>query len=148
MKHSSYLRTAKRIQLCAALLLAACSLPVKAENLHQHYGETQVLHETIDQFLGTVSKDVRVNHILFQISSAELKDQLLNNRQLRSALLRETGTAAAGMQLDSQEFGLLLQHLDQAMRQHRLSASGQERLYRRLSGLVLDPVAERPLASL
>ena len=121
--------------------------PVLAETLYDEFGGKAGMTKVVDEFIGQVAADARINSFFKNTNIDHLKAQL--NNQMCAATGggcqytgRDMVSTHAGMGVNSAHFNALAEDLQEAMTRQGISASAQNKLIAKLAPMQREIVAQ------
>jgi hemoglobin len=113
-------RTARRALLCALLLLAGCqnmnTMPTQQKSLYDRLGGQPAITAVVDDFVGNVAGDARINRFFARTDIPRLKRLLVEQICAGTGgpctyTGRDMKTAHAGMAITDAQFNALVEDL-------------------------------------
>lgn len=138
----------KLTQIALTISLASVfAQPVFAETLYDELGGKSGMVKVVDEFIGVVAADVRINSFFAKTNIDHLKGQL--NNQLCAATGggcqytgRDMVSTHAGMGVNTAHFNALAEDLQEAMTRQGVSSSAQNKLLAKLAPMQREIVPQ------
>lgn len=130
---------------CALAMMLA--QPVLADNLYQEFGSKEGVAQVVDEFIGVVAADPRINGFFKSANIPRLKS-MLNEQfcELTGGGCTYSGadmkSTHSSMGLSSAHFNALAEDLQVAMSKQSISSSAQNKLLAKLAPMHRDIVAK------
>ena len=129
--------------LAVAVSLAACSTPMKPmqdQSLYQRLGGKEAITAVIDDFIGNVAGDARINKRFANANTPRLKTLLVEQICAASGgpctyTGRDMTTAHTGMDIQSVEFDALVEDLVKSLDKFKVPAREKSELLGALGGM-------------
>ncbi|MGZ8967517.1 MAG: group I truncated hemoglobin [Gallionella sp.] len=138
----------KLTQIGLAISLATLfAQPILAETLYDEFGGKSGMTKVVDEFIGVVAADVRINSFFKNTNIERLKEQL--NNQMCAATGggceytgRDMVSTHAGMGVNTAHFNALAEDLQEAMTRQGVSSRAQNKLIAKLAPMQRDIVTK------
>lgn len=137
----------KMLNTICALTVLVSSPSLMAETLYDDLGGRAGVAKVVDEFIGLVAADARINSFFKDTNIAHLKTQL--NNQICAATEggcvytgRDMKSTHAGMGVSTAHFNALAEDLQMAMSRHGVSSAIQNQLIAKLAPMHRDIVSQ------